>query len=138
MNMNNFVWLLSDDEVNQYLGPGSAGRSPMPRGANNWSFFNQETRSNLAMPHQAHLPIVEALRALLCDDLDEVLAQLSAHKVPVVSFEQLLEVLEALPLDATEAGLAISRLANARDYVEAGEYGGAQYELRLLRGSLKQ
>jgi hypothetical protein len=45
-------------------------------------------------------------------------------------------LLQALPLDTTEFALAVNRLANARHYLESGEYGAARFELRLLRRSL--
>ena len=90
------------------------------------------------MRQHAHFPITESLSALLCEGLDELLGRLSGRTVPVACFEQLRLLLEALPLDSTEFGLAVNRLANARHYLESGEYGAARYELRLLRRSLEQ
>jgi hypothetical protein len=73
----------------------------------------------------------------LCEALDEVLGQRLGHKDALACFERLRRLLEALPLDSTEFALAVNRLANARHYLEIGEYGAARYELRLLRRSLK-
>jgi hypothetical protein len=57
---------------------------------------------------------------------------------PFARFERLRLLLEALPLDTTDFGLAVNRLANARHYLESGECGAARYELRLLRRSLEK
>ncbi len=40
--------------------------------------------------------------------------------------------LEALPLDTEEFGVAHNRVVNVTRYVRRGEWGAAQYELRLL------
>jgi hypothetical protein len=90
------------------------------------------------MRQRADLPLSESVHALLRESLDELLGQLSDHKPPVARFERLRLLLEALPLDTTEFGLAMNRLANARHYVVAGEFGAAQYELRLVRRSLEE
>jgi hypothetical protein len=90
------------------------------------------------MGQHAHFPIVEPLRALLREGLDELLKQPSDDMPPVPRLEQLRLLLEALPLDTTEFALAVNRLANARHYLRSGEFGAAWYELRLLRRSLEQ
>jgi hypothetical protein len=90
------------------------------------------------MRQHTHFPITESVHALLCESLDELLGQLSDHKPPVAQFERLRSLLEALPLDIPEFGLAVNRLANAQHYLVSGEFGAAQYELRLLRRSLEQ
>jgi hypothetical protein len=90
------------------------------------------------MRQHAHFPITGSVHALLREGLDELLKQLSDHKPPVARFEWLRLLLEALPLDTTEFGLAQNRLANARRYLGSGEFGAARYELRLLRRSLEQ
>jgi hypothetical protein len=87
-------------------------------------------------PH-AQFSITESVHALLREGLDELLGQPSAHKPPVARLERLRLLLEALPLDTTEFGLAVNRLANARHYLGSGEFGAARYELRLLRRSLE-
>ena len=90
------------------------------------------------MTHKAYLSITDAVRAVLRDVLDEFLAEPFGQVDPVASSEQALLLLQALPLDSAEFGLAINRLANARHYLESGEYGAARFELRLLRQSLEQ
>ena len=90
------------------------------------------------MRQRADFPLPESLRALLGEDLDELLKQPPDRKPPVARFERLYLLLEVLPLDTTEFGLAVNRLANARHYLASGEYGAARYELRLLRRSLEQ
>ena len=44
--------------------------------------------------------------------------------------------LDALPLATGEAGVMRNRLANAQNYLGAGERGAARYELRRLARSL--
>jgi hypothetical protein len=82
--------------------------------------------------------VTEFPRVVLCEGLDELFEQLSDLKARIGCFDQLHSLLEALPLDTTQFGLAVNRLANARHYVESGEYGAARYELRLLRQSLER
>jgi hypothetical protein len=88
------------------------------------------------MRQHAPFPITESLRVHFCDGLDELIGPLSDTQP--VDFERLRCLLEALPLDTADFGLALNRLANARHYVECGEHGAARYELRLLRRSLIQ
>jgi hypothetical protein len=45
-------------------------------------------------------------------------------------------MVELLPLAIEEAAVMRNRLANARNYLEAGERGAAHYEPRLLACSL--
>jgi hypothetical protein len=46
-------------------------------------------------------------------------------------------LLESLPLASEPFGVAMSRLRNARRYLESSETGAARYELRLLASALK-
>jgi hypothetical protein len=87
--------------------------------------------------HKADFSITDVIRAVLRDVLDEFLDECSGHVDPVPYLEQSLLLLQALPLDTTEYGLAMNRLANARHYLESAEYGAARFELRLLRRSLE-
>ncbi len=41
-------------------------------------------------------------------------------------------VLDGVPLDSREYGLAMNRLRNARRYLNSAEFGAAKYELKLL------
>jgi hypothetical protein len=79
---------------------------------------------------------VDPIRALLCDRLDELQGR-SGDEPSIAWFERLRLLLEALPLDTAQFGLALNRLANAHHYLESGEWGAAWYELRLLRRSLE-
>jgi hypothetical protein len=90
------------------------------------------------MAPNVHSAITECVRALLCEGLGELLGRPAGHPTSAACWEPLRLLLEALPLDSTEFGLAVNRLANARRYLEAGEDGAARYELRLLRRSLEQ
>jgi hypothetical protein len=90
------------------------------------------------MRQNAHFPITESPRALLCQGLDELQSQPSDHMPPVACFERLRLLLEAFPLDTTGFGLAVNRLSNAWHYLIAGECGAARFELRLLRRGLAQ
>jgi len=90
------------------------------------------------MARNAHFPITASLRVVLCEGLDNLSELTFGHEPRAANFEELRLLLEALPLDTEEFGLAVNRLANAWQYVESGEYGAAGYELRLLRRSLKE
>jgi hypothetical protein len=52
-------------------------------------------------------------------------------------FEGARLALEALPLGTGDFGTASNRLANARAYLETGEWGAACFELRLLLRGLE-
>jgi hypothetical protein len=67
-----------------------------------------------------------------------LLGQPSSDETPAVCFGRLRVLLDALPLDTTEFGLAVNRLANAQHYLETGEHGAGRFELRLLRRSLEE
>jgi hypothetical protein len=90
------------------------------------------------MALNANLSIAHSYRALLREGLDEMLGEPPGHKSPFVCFGRLRLLLEAHPLDSTEFGLAVNRLANAQRYLETDEHGAARYELRLLRRSHKE
>jgi hypothetical protein len=51
---------------------------------------------------------------------------------------QLTAWLETLPLATGEYSTARNRIHNASQYVRAGEFGAARYELRLVAGQLRQ
>jgi hypothetical protein len=90
------------------------------------------------MTRNAHFWVAEFLRALLCEGIDELLGQPLGHKATAACFKELAHLLAALPLDTTEFGLALNRLANAWHYLGSSEHGAARYEMRLLRRSLEQ
>jgi hypothetical protein len=90
------------------------------------------------MRQNTSFSITESVRALLRERLDKVLGRPFSPRAPIACLDQLRRLLEALPFDTTDFGLASNRLANARHYLESGEYGAARYELRLLRRSLEQ
>jgi hypothetical protein len=109
---------------------------PRPEGADYGHLFDHGSRSNFVMPLKANCSITDTTHELLCEGLDEALTQPWGLQNPLVCFERLRLLLECLPLDSTEFALAVKRLANARHYLQTGEFGAARYELRLLRGSL--
>ena len=46
-------------------------------------------------------------------------------------------LLESLPLPTAQFALATQHLNNAKDYVAAGEFGAAKFELKMMLGGLK-
>jgi hypothetical protein len=64
--------------------------------------------------------------------LDTLIQQVSSDAPPADSWSMTHKALEALPLATEEAAVMRNRLANVRNYREAGERGAARYELRLL------
>jgi hypothetical protein len=89
------------------------------------------------MKQHTGLPITESVYVHLYQALDALLEEASRPGETVAGFERARLLLEALPLGSAEFGLAVNRLANARHYLQSGEYGAAHYELRLLRRSLQ-
>lgn len=45
-------------------------------------------------------------------------------------------LLESLPLSTSQFALAMKHLSNARDYLVAGEWGAAKFELKMMLGGL--
>ena len=68
--------------------------------------------------------------------LAALLGEVSETAPPAASFDAAQAALEALPLSTEEFATARNRLGNARSYADAGEYGAARFELRLLARSL--
>ena len=68
--------------------------------------------------------------------LDTLIEQVFNETPPAESWDVARMALEALPLDTEEAAVMRNRLANAQNYLEAGERGVACYELRLLSWGL--
>ena len=68
--------------------------------------------------------IVATLRGLL----EEAMTNLAAYK----RWEDVYDVLEALPLPTGRFGVVVARLRNAQVYVEHGEFGAARFELRQV------
>jgi len=88
----------------------------------------------------SHSPVTisESLCVLLRMAHDHLSKQAVHDGGPVADFEQIRQLLEALPLASAEFGLAVNRLTNARHYLHSGEYGAARYELHLLLRSLEK
>jgi hypothetical protein len=68
--------------------------------------------------------------------LDTLSEQVCSGTPPAESWNVARKALEALPLATEDAAVMRNRLANAQNYLEAGERGAARYELRLLACSL--
>ncbi len=64
-------------------------------------------------------------------------ATVSARRAKFQQFIEAETVFSALPIAADEFAVVQSRLRNALNYYDAGEFGAASYELRLLAGLLK-
>jgi hypothetical protein len=64
--------------------------------------------------------------------LDTLITQVSSGTPSADSWNVARKALEALPVATEEAAIMRNRLANARNYLEAGERGAARYELGLL------
>lgn len=54
----------------------------------------------------------------------------------VPNWEQVTEMLQALPLATEDYAVCVNRLENARHYRQSWEFGAADFELRQLRGRL--
>ena len=74
---------------------------------------------------------IKALRTLLTQDTD-------SKDTFADVFSELRLILESLPLNTDEFGVAGNRLRNAARYLKSGERGAACYELNLLSRNLDQ
>jgi hypothetical protein len=68
--------------------------------------------------------------------IEQLLTVLHQHGAVNGEFGDIGGLLRSLPLATDQYALASRRLANASRYLTAGERGAAEYELRLLDGSL--
>jgi hypothetical protein len=90
------------------------------------------------MTRHAPFSISESLCGLLRHAQDRLSKQALHDGNPASDFDQIRQLLEALPLASAEFCLAVNRLTNAQNYLHSGEYGTARYELRLLLRSLEK
>jgi hypothetical protein len=81
---------------------------------------------------------VEQIRAHAFTCLAKLIVQVFSAGCATAEFQEAREALEALPLTTAEITIARNRLNNAQHYLQSGECGAAQYELRLLRRNLEQ
>ena len=88
------------------------------------------------MPRHLYVTILESLHVHFRLAVERLLKEVASERRPVTGFEQVRQVLEALPLSSEEHCVAGNRLANAQRYLHAGEPGAARFELRLLRRGL--
>ncbi len=74
-------------------------------------------------------------------DAGRLFAQLSNNpidgKILVECLDQLRDLLDCMVLGTVEHGLAVLRIRNAIRFVASEEFGAAKYEIRLLKGGLK-
>ena len=81
-----------------------------------------------ARPAVAQEALAKGVQSILEQDLEDA--------VPAEEWEELRTLLESLPLSTGNFALAINRLNNAKNYLQAGELGAAQFELRMLLAGL--
>jgi len=67
-----------------------------------------------------------------------LIARAEAGETWTEGFDYVEEFLETLPLATAEYRLAKSHLQNALDYCRVLEFGGATFELRVVRGMLQK
>ena len=67
-----------------------------------------------------------------------LLAQPMAVEYPSLAVERIRVLLESVPLASDDYNLTVSRVSNARRYLNSNETGAARYEIRLLLGLLRQ
>jgi hypothetical protein len=76
--------------------------------------------------HQEFCQSADRLQTLIREDSEEF-----------GDLQHLHDLLESLPLTSDEYGRASNHLRNANRYLASGERGAAQFELRMLFGSLR-
>jgi hypothetical protein len=105
--------------------------------------LSRPTYFTVSQIHQRSFPVkklvpttLEQIHSQANACLDTLIKQVSSDAPPADSWNRAHKALEALPLTTEEAAVMRNRLANARNYLEAGERGAARYELRLLACNL--
>ena len=85
-------------------------------------------------------PTIEDICLQAVQHVEDLMAQIARGSNPLndsgFAFDETQMLLEALPLNTDEFGLAANRLRNASRYLRSQELGAAGYELRLLVRSL--
>jgi len=69
--------------------------------------------------------------------LESLLQMFSSKDFMETRVDHLQTLIESLPPDNSNSGLAANYLSKARRYLRSNEVGAAVYELRLLRGWLQ-
>src|SRR5262245_35872833 len=81
------------------------------------------------------IPAANAIESLI-NALSVAIRKLHHKIATAVDLQELCLRLETLPLSTDEFTAAKNRLRNANRYMNSGEYGAANWELRTLRLSL--
>ncbi len=79
---------------------------------------------------------LDDLWQIFADSVADMLRQLRATPLAAQDWDGLQQVLASLPMTTDEFGKAKNRLLNASRYAKTGEFGAAQFELRLLPTSM--
>lgn len=82
-------------------------------------------------------PSRDKIRQMLIQAVEHVLRKLRHDQQISHEFQQVRQLLDALPLPSGEYATATSRVSSAAMYVASEERGAARYELQLLRGQLR-
>jgi hypothetical protein len=87
------------------------------------------------IPHP-HVPSpIWTAREFAFDNLVGWLIANSHNSYALERLNELSDLLNALPLSTAEFDVRRARIANAIRYSQSGEYGAAQFELRMLRAA---
>ena len=70
--------------------------------------------------------------------LDQLILRATDSKALIDGLEEMREILDCLLLDSSDYSLARQRIDNAMRFVQSNESGAAKYEIRMLRGGLRQ
>ena len=79
-----------------------------------------------------------SIRQEFCQVADRVEKSIRKGSSEFGELLHLADLLESLPLSTEEFNVAQNRVRNASRYLRSGERGAAQYELRMLFGSIRQ
>ena len=79
---------------------------------------------------------IDEVRADVTNRLRLLLPRLGNRAFAVAELNDLRDMLNSLPLDSEDFGVAINRLKNCYRYLCSNEIGAARYELKLLLGNM--
>ncbi len=83
-----------------------------------------------------HRYSIDEVREELTSRLRLLLPRLGNRSFAIAELNEIQDMLNSLPLDSEDFGVAINRLRNCYRYLCSNEIGAARYELKLLLGNV--
>jgi len=79
---------------------------------------------------------IDEVRTEVTTRLRLLLPRLGSRSFAIAELNDIRDILNSLPLDSEDFGVAVNRLRNCYRYLCSNESGAARYELKLLLGNV--